>query len=233
MTAGRADVPLSVDADAVAEAIVDAVAKGSDLVWVPGALRAVMSGLRHVPRPLFRRLPRSPSGHVSASGHVVPASGHVLPANGHVLPANGHVLPANGHVVPVTWVGGWFGRRRRAYESWVGACLGLSGAVLHSATNETAEPNDPTSLGLEPQTGRTFAHRVSPLPSSLRLSSPNPARTQAAGNNATVRRKNATARRKNVTARGNNVTARRKNVTARGNKVTARATRRAGRDRGR
>jgi len=26
-------------------------------VWVPGAMRLVMSGLRHVPRPLFRRLP--------------------------------------------------------------------------------------------------------------------------------------------------------------------------------
>jgi decaprenylphospho-beta-D-erythro-pentofuranosid-2-ulose 2-reductase len=26
-------------------------------VWVPGTLRVVMSALRHVPRPVFRRLP--------------------------------------------------------------------------------------------------------------------------------------------------------------------------------
>ena len=28
-----------------------------ELIWVPGTMRVVMSGLRHVPRPLFRRLP--------------------------------------------------------------------------------------------------------------------------------------------------------------------------------
>ncbi|RBL83752.1 decaprenylphospho-beta-D-erythro-pentofuranosid-2-ulose 2-reductase, partial [Streptomyces cavourensis] len=28
-----------------------------ETVWVPGSLRVVMSALRHVPRPLFRRLP--------------------------------------------------------------------------------------------------------------------------------------------------------------------------------
>jgi decaprenylphospho-beta-D-erythro-pentofuranosid-2-ulose 2-reductase len=57
MTEGKESVPLSVDADDVAEAIMEAVAKRRDLVWVPGSLRAVMSGLRHVPRPIFRRLP--------------------------------------------------------------------------------------------------------------------------------------------------------------------------------
>jgi decaprenylphospho-beta-D-erythro-pentofuranosid-2-ulose 2-reductase len=57
MTAGRAGVPLSVDAEDVAAAVVKGVADGSELVWVPGLLRGVMSGLRHVPRPLFRRLP--------------------------------------------------------------------------------------------------------------------------------------------------------------------------------
>ena len=31
--------------------------RSSETVWVPGALRVVMSALRHVPRPLFRRLP--------------------------------------------------------------------------------------------------------------------------------------------------------------------------------
>ena len=32
-------------------------ANGDDLIWVPGAMRGVMSGLRHVPRALFRKLP--------------------------------------------------------------------------------------------------------------------------------------------------------------------------------
>lgn len=57
MTVGRDPAPLSVTADQVAAAVVRAVADRSDLVWVPPALRGVMSGLRHVPRPVFRRLP--------------------------------------------------------------------------------------------------------------------------------------------------------------------------------
>lgn len=57
MTAGRSAAPLSVTAEQVAEAAVDAVANRRDLVWVPVAMRPVMSGLRHVPRALFRKLP--------------------------------------------------------------------------------------------------------------------------------------------------------------------------------
>jgi decaprenylphospho-beta-D-erythro-pentofuranosid-2-ulose 2-reductase len=57
MTAGMDQAPLSVTPEQVAEATIDAVANGRDLVWVPGPLRVVMSGLRHVPRPIFRRLP--------------------------------------------------------------------------------------------------------------------------------------------------------------------------------
>jgi decaprenylphospho-beta-D-erythro-pentofuranosid-2-ulose 2-reductase len=57
MTEGREPAPLSVSPDEVARAVVDGVAKGTALVWVPPALRVVMSGLRHVPRGLFRRLP--------------------------------------------------------------------------------------------------------------------------------------------------------------------------------
>ena len=57
MTEGRESAPLSVDADDVAAAIVRGVANGDDLIWVPAALRGVMSGLRHVPRALFRKLP--------------------------------------------------------------------------------------------------------------------------------------------------------------------------------
>jgi decaprenylphospho-beta-D-erythro-pentofuranosid-2-ulose 2-reductase len=57
MTEGRDPAPLSVVADDVAAAIVTGVARGNDLIWVPAALRGVMSGLRHVPRALFRKLP--------------------------------------------------------------------------------------------------------------------------------------------------------------------------------
>jgi decaprenylphospho-beta-D-erythro-pentofuranosid-2-ulose 2-reductase len=57
MTEGMKPAPLSVTPEEVAEAVVDAVAKGKELIWVPARLRAVMSGLRHVPRPVFRRLP--------------------------------------------------------------------------------------------------------------------------------------------------------------------------------
>jgi decaprenylphospho-beta-D-erythro-pentofuranosid-2-ulose 2-reductase len=57
MTAGRPEMPGAVTPDQVAEAIVDGVTEKRELIWVPGAMRLVMSGLRHVPRPLFRRLP--------------------------------------------------------------------------------------------------------------------------------------------------------------------------------
>jgi decaprenylphospho-beta-D-erythro-pentofuranosid-2-ulose 2-reductase len=57
MTEGLADAPLSTTPEAVAEAIVTGVRKGRHTVWVPGAMRWVMSGLRHTPRAVFRRLP--------------------------------------------------------------------------------------------------------------------------------------------------------------------------------
>lgn len=57
MTKGLKPAPLSVTPQHVAEAIVDAVAAGREQVWVPGSLRYVMSVLRHLPRPIFRRLP--------------------------------------------------------------------------------------------------------------------------------------------------------------------------------
>jgi decaprenylphospho-beta-D-erythro-pentofuranosid-2-ulose 2-reductase len=57
MTADRTPAPLAVDAETVAEAIADGVAGRAELIWVPSPMRLVMSGLRHVPRPLFRRLP--------------------------------------------------------------------------------------------------------------------------------------------------------------------------------
>ena len=57
MTEGLPEAPLSTTPEAVAEAIVTGVRKGRHTVWVPGAMRWVMSGLRHIPRALFRKLP--------------------------------------------------------------------------------------------------------------------------------------------------------------------------------
>ena len=57
MTEGLPDAPLATTPEAVAEAIVTGVRKGRHTVWVPGAMRFVMSGLRHTPRAIFRRLP--------------------------------------------------------------------------------------------------------------------------------------------------------------------------------
>jgi decaprenylphospho-beta-D-erythro-pentofuranosid-2-ulose 2-reductase len=36
---------------------VKAIARGTEVVWVPSALRFVMMVLRHMPRMVFRRLP--------------------------------------------------------------------------------------------------------------------------------------------------------------------------------
>ncbi|WP_431043916.1 decaprenylphospho-beta-D-erythro-pentofuranosid-2-ulose 2-reductase [Streptomyces sp. P1-3] len=57
MTAGLAEVPLATTPEAVAGAIETGLRRRSETVWVPGPLRLVMSALRHLPRPIFRRLP--------------------------------------------------------------------------------------------------------------------------------------------------------------------------------
>jgi len=57
MTEGLSPAPLSTTPQAVAREVVRAVAARKDVIWVPGPLRAVMSVLRHVPRPVFRKLP--------------------------------------------------------------------------------------------------------------------------------------------------------------------------------
>jgi decaprenylphospho-beta-D-erythro-pentofuranosid-2-ulose 2-reductase len=56
MTAGMDPMPLATTADGVADAIVDALARGREVIWVPPPLRLVMIALRHLPRSLFRRL---------------------------------------------------------------------------------------------------------------------------------------------------------------------------------
>lgn len=56
MTEGLDPAPLSIDADAVAESIASGLRRSSHTVWSPGPLRFVMAALRHLPRPVFRRL---------------------------------------------------------------------------------------------------------------------------------------------------------------------------------
>lgn len=51
------EAPLTVNKEDIADLAVTASAKGKDLVWAPGAFRYVMMVLRHVPRPIFRKLP--------------------------------------------------------------------------------------------------------------------------------------------------------------------------------
>jgi decaprenylphospho-beta-D-erythro-pentofuranosid-2-ulose 2-reductase len=57
MTDGMDAAPMSTTPEAVAAAIVQGLARGRETVWVPSTLRYVMSVLRHVPRPVFRKLP--------------------------------------------------------------------------------------------------------------------------------------------------------------------------------
>ena len=57
MTEGMKPAPLSTTPEEVAAVVVDAVRSRREQVWVPGPLRGVMSVLRHLPRPVFRRLP--------------------------------------------------------------------------------------------------------------------------------------------------------------------------------
>jgi decaprenylphospho-beta-D-erythro-pentofuranosid-2-ulose 2-reductase len=57
MTEGMDPAPLSVTADQVADIALEAVRTGKELVWAPSQFRWVMSVLRHLPRPVFRRLP--------------------------------------------------------------------------------------------------------------------------------------------------------------------------------
>lgn len=57
MTSGLKTPPMATTPETVADAIVEGVRKDRQIVWVPGKLRYVMSVLRHLPRPIFRRLP--------------------------------------------------------------------------------------------------------------------------------------------------------------------------------
>ena len=56
MTRGLDPAPLATTPDHVASAIVDGLSRSAPVIWVPAKLRWVMSGLRHLPRAVFRRL---------------------------------------------------------------------------------------------------------------------------------------------------------------------------------
>ena len=57
MTAGMPDAPMATTAEAVADAIVDGLASGAAVIWVPAALRWVFALLRLLPATLWRRVP--------------------------------------------------------------------------------------------------------------------------------------------------------------------------------
>ncbi|MEP7035492.1 MAG: decaprenylphospho-beta-D-erythro-pentofuranosid-2-ulose 2-reductase [Dermatophilaceae bacterium] len=57
MTEGLTAAPLSQTADQVADVIVAGLRAGRRTVWAPPAMRWVMSVLRHLPHPVFQRLP--------------------------------------------------------------------------------------------------------------------------------------------------------------------------------
>ncbi|UQE75222.1 decaprenylphospho-beta-D-erythro-pentofuranosid-2-ulose 2-reductase [Gordonia sp. PP30] len=57
LSAHVAEAPLTVNKEDVAQRVVAAVGKGKEVIWVPGPFRYIMMVLRHVPRPIFRKLP--------------------------------------------------------------------------------------------------------------------------------------------------------------------------------
>lgn len=57
MSAGVKEAPLTVNKEDVAKQAVDAARAGRELIWAPPAFRLVMLVLKHLPEPVFRRLP--------------------------------------------------------------------------------------------------------------------------------------------------------------------------------
>ncbi len=57
LSAHVAEAPLTVNKEDVAQRVVAAVEKGKEIIWVPGPFRFIMMALRHIPRPIFRKLP--------------------------------------------------------------------------------------------------------------------------------------------------------------------------------
>jgi decaprenylphospho-beta-D-erythro-pentofuranosid-2-ulose 2-reductase len=57
MTEGLEPAPFATRPEVVADSVVRALRRADHTVWVPGRLRFVFSVLRHLPRPLYRKLP--------------------------------------------------------------------------------------------------------------------------------------------------------------------------------
>lgn len=57
MTAGMKPAPLAATPEAVADAVAKGLGGRSHTIWVPGVLRFLFIVLRHLPRPIWRRLP--------------------------------------------------------------------------------------------------------------------------------------------------------------------------------
>ena len=57
MTAGLEPAPFATTPEAVADAIASALTGRAHTIWVPAKLRIVFALLRHLPRPIYRRLP--------------------------------------------------------------------------------------------------------------------------------------------------------------------------------
>jgi len=56
MSRGLPEAPMTTDASVVADAIAKNLVTGPTTIWVPAQLQVLMSGLRHLPRPLFRKV---------------------------------------------------------------------------------------------------------------------------------------------------------------------------------
>ncbi len=57
MTDGLPEAPLATTPEAVADVVADGLRRGRRTVWAPPTLRYVFAVLRHLPGPVFRRLP--------------------------------------------------------------------------------------------------------------------------------------------------------------------------------
>ena len=62
MSAGIPEAPLTSNPDDVAKVVAKRLSRGPVTVWVPGKLRWLMFVLRHLPRPIFRKISRGGKG---------------------------------------------------------------------------------------------------------------------------------------------------------------------------
>ncbi len=56
MSAGLPEAPMTVDPQTVGRIVVESLRKGKETVYAPAPLALLMTGLRHLPRPVFRKV---------------------------------------------------------------------------------------------------------------------------------------------------------------------------------